>query len=44
MWLLECRDKGVVVNEIGVFVRSEKELERARRAVRGAGFSFQSVG
>ena len=41
MWLLECRDKGVVVNEIGVFVRSKKELERARRAVRGAGFSFR---
>ena len=40
-WLRERRDKGVRTGEIGVFVRSEKELERARRAVRDAGFSFR---
>ena len=41
MWLRERRDKGVGAREIGVFVRSEKELNRARRAVRGAGLSFR---
>lgn len=41
MWLLERLDNGVGANEIGVFVRSEKELERAQSAVRDAGLSFQ---
>ena len=40
-WLRECRDEGVGAHEIGIFVRSAKELDRARDAVRGAGFSFQ---
>ena len=40
LWLRERREKGVEASEIGVFVRSEKELDRARRAVRDAGFSF----
>ena len=40
-WLQECRDKGVDAHEMGIFVRSAEELNRAREAVRGAGFSFQ---
>ena len=35
-WLRGRREAGVGANEMGVFVRSEKELERARKAVRGA--------
>ena len=41
IWLLECRDQGVSDNEIGVFVRSANELDRARAAVRAAGFNLQ---
>ncbi len=41
IWLLERRDQGVSDNEIGVFVRSGKELDRARAAVRVAGFNLQ---
>ena len=41
MWLIERLDKGVGANEIGVIVRSEKELERAQNAVRDVGLSFQ---
>ena len=41
MWLRERQDKGVGTNEIGVFVRSDEELERARRAVRDADFPFR---
>ena len=40
-WLQECRDKGVDAHEMGIFVRSAGELNRAREAVRDAGFSFQ---
>ena len=40
-WLRERRDQGVEFQEMAIFVRSGKELDRARRAVRGAGFSFQ---
>ncbi len=40
-WLREYRDSGVGAREMAVFVRSEKELDRARRAVREAGLSFQ---
>ena len=40
-WLRENRDSGVGAREMGIFVRSAKELDRARRAVRDAGFSFQ---
>ena len=42
-WLRERRDSGVGAREIAIFVRSRKELERACRAVRDAGFSFQVV-
>ena len=41
MWLLECQDQGVGASEIGVFVRSAKELDRARAAVRAVGLNFQ---
>ena len=41
IWLLECRDQGVSDNEMGVFVRSANELDRARAAVRAAGFNLQ---
>ena len=40
-WLRERRDQGVGAREMAIFVRSRKELDRARRAVRDAGFSFQ---
>ncbi|MDE2667459.1 MAG: UvrD-helicase domain-containing protein [Acidobacteriota bacterium] len=40
-WLRERRDSGVGTQEMAIFVRSGKELDRARRAVRDAGFSFQ---
>ena len=40
-WLRERRDGGVGFREMAVFVRSGTELDRARQAVREAGFSFQ---
>ena len=40
-WLRERRDQGVGIREMAIFVRSGKELDRARHAVRDAGFSFQ---
>ena len=40
-WLRERRGSGVGLREMAIFVRSGKELDRARRAVRDAGFSFQ---
>ena len=40
-WLRERQDSGVAAREMAIFVRSGKELDRARRAVRDAGFSFQ---
>ncbi len=36
-WLRSLTNKGVTPHEIGVFVRSEKEIERALEAVRGTG-------
>ena len=44
MWLLECQDQGVNASEIGVFVRSKKELDRARSAVRAAGAQLSGPG
>ena len=41
IWLLECQEQGVNPSEIGVFVRSVNELDRARAAVRAAGLNFQ---
>ncbi len=40
IWLREREEEGVKADEIGVFVRSEKELDRARRAVRDADLPF----
>ncbi|WP_269522413.1 3'-5' exonuclease [Coraliomargarita parva] len=36
-WLKECKDNGIAPNEMGVFVRSEKELDRAQEAIAQAG-------
>jgi superfamily I DNA/RNA helicase len=36
-WLTARKAEGILPHEIGVFVRSDAELERARGAVRGAG-------
>ena len=41
VWLQECLDKGVEAKEIGVFVRSMKELDRACAAVREAGLTYR---
>ena len=39
-WLRDRNDEGVVAHEIGVFVRSTAELDRARAAVEKSGLSF----
>jgi len=38
-WLLDHVAKGIKPHEIGIFVRSEKEIERAKAAVAAAGLS-----
>jgi len=40
-WLSDRGREGVLPHEIGVFVRSEKELDRAREAVVDAGLPFK---
>jgi superfamily I DNA/RNA helicase len=40
-WLRDRNSQGVVPNEIGVFVRSTAELDRARAAVEKAGLPFK---
>ena len=40
-WLQERRDEGVDAREMGIFVRSAKELDRAREAARHAELPFQ---
>ena len=40
-WLADNIEKGLKPGEIGCFVRSESELERARNAVENAGLSFK---
>ena len=40
-WITECVNQGVASHEIGVFVRAESELERAREAVTKAGLPFK---
>ncbi|MBT9611897.1 MAG: ATP-dependent helicase [Burkholderiales bacterium] len=40
-WLSDRRDEGIKPHEIGVFVRSAAELDRARGAVEGAGFPYK---
>jgi len=39
-WIRRCSDEGVVPHEIGVFVRSEAQLDRARAAVERAGLQY----
>ncbi len=39
-WLVERNKEGVAPHEMGVFVRSDAELDRARAAVSEAGFAF----
>ena len=43
-WLQNRRDEDVEAQEIGVFVRSSKELNRARAAVKTAGIPFPGLG
>ena len=40
-WLTDRTSEGVLPHEIGVFVRSDKELDRAREAVENAVLSFK---
>jgi superfamily I DNA/RNA helicase len=40
-WLSERRKEGAIPHEIGVFVRSASELDRARAAVKDAGLPFK---
>lgn len=40
-WLRDRNNHGVVPDEIGVFVRSPAELDRARAAVEKSGLSFK---
>ena len=40
-WLLDLRKAGVMPHEIGVFVRSESEVDRARSAIEGTGFPYK---
>jgi mRNA-degrading endonuclease RelE of RelBE toxin-antitoxin system len=40
-WLLERSKEGMVPHEMGVFIRSPAELDRARVAVRNAGLPFK---
>jgi superfamily I DNA/RNA helicase len=40
-WLRDRNNQGVVPNEIGVFIRSPAELDRARAAVKKAGLQFK---
>lgn len=40
-WLADCLREGLAPHEIGVFVRSDAQLERARRAVTQANLAFR---
>lgn len=40
-WLAERSDEGLLSHELGVFVRSEAQLDRAEAAARAAGLSFK---
>lgn len=43
-WLKQCSADGVLPHELGVFVRSEGELDRARAAVQAAGLQGRVLG
>ncbi len=40
-WIAECAQAGIVPHEIGVFVRSAAQLDRARSAAKAAGMPFK---
>lgn len=40
-WIAECAQAGILPHEIGVFVRSPAQLERAQAAVEAAGVPFK---
>lgn len=40
-WILDLKKEGVVPHELGVFVRSVAELDRARAAIKDAGLPFK---
>ncbi len=40
-WITECAEAGILLHEIGVFVRSEAQLDRARAAVEESGLPFK---
>ena len=40
-WLINRRSEGVLPHEIGIFVRSEGELDRARAAVEKSGIPYK---
>jgi mRNA-degrading endonuclease RelE of RelBE toxin-antitoxin system len=40
-WLAARKDEGILAHEIGIFVRSQAELDRARAAVGKSGLSFK---
>jgi len=42
-WLAERLSAGVLPHEFGIFVRSEAQIERARKAAEGAGLSFRML-
>ena len=42
-WLKKCQAEGILPNEIGVFVRSEAELERAETAVAGSSMKYHML-
>ena len=40
-WIMDLKNEGVAPHELGVFVRSAAELDRARAAVKDAGLAFK---
>jgi superfamily I DNA/RNA helicase len=40
-WIMDLKKQGVAPHELGVFVRSASELDRARAAVKEAGLAFK---
>lgn len=43
LWLEECKDQEIAPHEIGVFVRSDEQLDRAKSAVAASGLEFQCL-
>ncbi|MEX0684441.1 MAG: 3'-5' exonuclease [Balneolales bacterium] len=40
-WIMDRKEEGLLPGEIGIFVRSEKELDRAIKAVEETGFPYK---